>query len=385
MRIFTISVLLFSTAILCSCTTTGGKEDTQEPPLTLTESRFSALPGWQDEDFKNVPTAFSNSCSAIQKKTSDYFKQGNEWRSLTRWQELCDQFLKIDQNKYKEFFEQNFTPYSVAAGDDTEGLFTGYYEASLTGSTHKHGKYQIPLRARPDDLVMVQLGDFRDDLKGRRIAGRVKDGYLKPYESREEIENGKLPDDQDKPLVWVDDPTDAFFVQIQGSGVVQLDDGRKMRIGYDGQNGHPYYAIGRELIERGALTKDNVSLQTIKAWLQANPDQANEVMNTNASYVFFKELENDGPVGGQGVPLTPIRSLAVDHTLIPYGVPVWLDIEYPEKGYKNIQRLVIAQDTGGAIRGPVRGDFFWGYGSFAEDKAGKMKSKGRYWVLLPKR
>jgi len=224
---------------------------------------------------------------------------------------------------------------------------------------------------------------FREDLKGRRIAGRVIDGKLKPYESREEIVAGDYHHN-DKVIVWVDNAVDAFFVQIQGSGIVELAEGGTMRIGYAGQNGHPYYAIGRELIKREQLTKENVSLQTIRAWLEANPDQADEIMNTNASYVFFRELESEGPIGGEGIALTAGRSLAIDRSLLAYGMPIWTDIAPPIEGIGQIQKLMVTQDTGGAIRGPVRGDVFWGYGAQAEKLAGPMKSKGRYWILLPK-
>lgn len=344
---------------------------------------FDALPEWESEDYAAFAQAFHRSCNVFEKKTSP-IKQGDEWGKLESWKRVCASFEDIQPGKYRTFFEQNFVPHAITDNGSPEGLFTGYYEASLKGSYKQHGPYQYALRARPDDLVMVDLGEFRDELKGQRIAGRVISGRLKPYETRAEIEAGHLPDEQDRVLVWVDDPVEAFFVQIQGSGVVRMDDGSIIRIGYDGQNGHVYYAIGRELIQRGELEKDNVSLQTIREWLQTHPAQAPEVMNTNKSYVFFKELEGEGPVGGQGVALTATRSLAVDHSLIPYGMPIWLDIEYPEKGYKNIHRLMVAQDTGGAIRGPVRGDFFWGYGDFAESHAGIMKSKGRYWALLPK-
>lgn len=370
--------------IIVSCTTQNQKpSDTKkEDKLNLVAATFNDLPGWQEEQFESFAKAFSKSCAVFQKKSS--FKGEGMWGSLSNWKTVCEKFSALSGSSYKEFFEQNFTPYAITNNGDPEGLFTGYYEASLKGSRTRQGPYQYALRARPDDLIMVDLGAFREELKGQRIAGRVKNGNLKPYETRAEIENGELPDDQDKILVWVDDPVDAFFVQIQGSGIVQMDDGSVMRIGYAGQNGHVYYAIGRELIERGELTKDNVSMQSIRDWLHANPQEAEDVMNTNKSYVFFKELDGEGPVGGQGIALTPTRSLAIDHSLIPYGMPLWLTAEYPLEGYADIRRLMVTQDTGGAIRGPVRGDFFWGYGDFAQDHAGVMKSKGRYWVLLPK-
>ena len=231
---------------------------------------------------------------------------------------------------------------------------------------------------------MVHLGRFREDLSGRRIAGRVVDGTLYPYESRAEIEQGQLTSRNFDPIVWVDDPIDAFFLHIQGSGQVVLRDGEIMRVGYAGQNGHPYYAIGRELIRRGALTREAVSLQSIESWLRANPHEMTDVLHLNASYVFFRELPENGPLGAQNVVLTPGRSLAVDHTKLPYGAPVWLEAEPPVNPHPPLARLMIAQDTGGAIRGAVRGDVFWGAGEKARHLAGKMASQGAYWILLPR-
>lgn len=174
------------------------------------------------------------------------------------------------------------------------------------------------------------------------------------------------------------------FLQIQGSGRVIMDDGTTISVGYAGQNGHPYYAVGRELIKMGVLTKETVSMQAIEQWLSDNPARADEIMNTNRSYVFFQELDGEGPLGGENIALTPLRSLAIDRSLLPYGMPLWVDIAPPMEGEHGLQRLMIAQDTGGAIRGPVRGDVFWGYGERAEIIAGHMKSNGRYWALLPK-
>ena len=377
-------VFFLALGFLVAC---AGVPEDKKPELSLKPASFSDLPGWQSEDFKTFVPAFSKTCERVLKGPADKkFGALEESGSYGDWQSQCRALFALGENPSREtlktFLETRFTPHQVLADKLPEGLFTGYYEASLKGSRTKGGPYQTPLYTRADDLVMVQLGEFRDDLKGRRIAGRVKDGKLTPYESREEIVAGNWPHN-DKVLVWVDDPIDAFFVQIQGSGVVQLNDGGVMRIGYAGQNGHAYYAIGRELIKRGEIEKENVSLQSIRAWLEANPDQADEIMNTNESYVFFKELEGEGPLGGSGVALTAGRSLAVDRSLLSYGLPLWTDIEAPIEGAQHIQRLMIAQDTGGAIRGPVRGDVFWGYGEMAEKLAGPMKSKGQYWVLLP--
>jgi membrane-bound lytic murein transglycosylase A len=336
--------------------------------------------------------AYNTSCVRILKRSADEnFASDPAWGTYGPWQEACRKATGVDAGNpasVRAFLENNFKVVQATAGGDPKGLFTGYYESSLNGSRTKHGKYQHPLRARPDDLVMVDLGLFRDELKGQRIAGRVIDGNLKPYETREQIVNGKLPLAQNKPLVWLDDPHDAFFVQVQGSGIVKLDDGTTMRVGYAGQNGHPYYAIGRELVKRGIYHKDEVSMETIRSWLLQNPDKADELMNTNKSYVFFTEMPDDGtgagPQGGEGVKLTATRSIAIDRSILPYGFPLWLEADYPGPDSKPIRRLMMAQDTGGAIRGPVRGDFYWGSGAEAEAKAGPMKAQGQYWFLMPK-
>ncbi len=354
--------------------------------MSLVATTFDQLPSWQNDNFKSIASAFAKSCKPIQKRDpSKKFGVLKEAGTYGDWQAVCQKFSHLKNKSsatLKAFFERNFMPYAVLEDNAPQGLFTGYYEASLNGSYVKKGAYTIPLHLRPSDLVMVDLGQFRDELKGQRIAGRVKGGSLKPYESRKKITEGAWPH-EDEVLVWVDSAVDAFFVQIQGSGLVTFADGSTMRIGYAGQNGHPYYAIGRELIKRGALTKKNVSMQSIRAWLETHPAQADDIMNTNASYVFFREIEGEGPIGAQGVALTAGRSLAVDRTKISYGIPIWVDLEKPKPEATAIQRLMISQDTGGAIIGAVRGDVFWGYGTHAEEMAGHMKSKGQYWVLLP--
>lgn len=377
--------LFASLLLICTACTATHKTD-QKAKLTIKPVSFTALPGWGSDNLQSFAQAFEKSCSRIQKAAPDKkFGALEAAGNYANWQKPCGEFLAMkdpDNQALSIFFENHFTPHAVMADGKAEGLFTGYYEASLNGSRKKSKTYNVPLYARPDDLVMVQLGEFRDDLKGRRIAGRVVNGKLKSYEDRTDIVDGKWPHN-DKALVWIDNAVDAFFVQIQGSGVVQLDDGGTMRVGYAGQNGHPYYAIGRELIKREQLTKENVSMQSIRDWLEANSDQADEIMNTNASYVFFQELEGEGPLGGEGVALTAGRSLAIDRSLISYGIPIWTDFAAPVERMPRLQKLMVAQDTGGAIRGPVRGDVFWGYGQTAENLAGPMKSKGRYWFLLP--
>ncbi len=361
-------------------------------PVSLKQASFADLPGWGNDDMKGFMQAYQSSCARILKKApGDKFSSNVGWGTYGDWQGPCRSAAGVDANNtasVRSFLEQNFKVMQATAAGNPDGLFTGYYESTLNGSRTQKGAYQYPLLGRPSDLVMVELGDFRDELKGQRIAGRVIDGKLKPYESRADIVGGKLPSAQYHPIVWLDDPHDAFFVQVQGSGIVHLDDGSVMRVGYDGQNGHPYYAIGRELVKRGIYTKDQVSMDTIRSWLTNNPDKAEELMNTNPSFVFFKESADDGsgagPQGGEGVKLTAKRSLAIDHGKLPYGFPVFVSIDYADDTGAKINRLVMAQDTGGAIKGAVRGDFFWGSGATAEKFAGPMKARGKYYFLLPK-
>jgi membrane-bound lytic murein transglycosylase A len=380
---------LFLSCVLASCLLTSCGTSPQSPVtpadqanLRLTPASYGDLRGWQTDSQSLAVQAFAKSCKRIAaRKAAETF--GPIGGTYGDWQNVCAKItpdLFTNEVTARAFFENNFNVWRASADTGAkEGLFTGYYEASLKGSRTRHGPYQTPLRKRPGDLVMVDLGQFRDTLKGQRIAGRVVDGNLKPFEDHRAIDAGKLPNDDSLPLVYVDDPVAAFFLQIQGSGQVLLDDGTIMRVGYAGQNGHPYYAVGRELVKRNLMSKDDVTMQSIAAWLKAHPDQAKDILYTNPSYVFFTELTGDGPLGGENVALTTERSIAVDRSRVAYGIPVWLDLQ--DQDYK---RLMIAQDTGGAIRGPIRGDIFFGYGERAEQLAGPMKSQGQWWFLLPK-
>lgn len=365
-------------------TTTSSPYPADDAPLQIRAVNFDALPGWERDDLQGSIEALARSCAKLKAQDqSKAFGDASWGISIGDWAPACSKIASGEaQQNPRAFYQQYFTPYEATSGDYREGLFTGYYEASLRGSRVRSAQYNTPLLARPDDLIMVELGDFRESLKGQRIAGRVVKGALKPYESRVDIESGKLA--QAVPLVYVDDPVDAFFLHIQGSGRVLMDDDSEMRVGYAAQNGHVYYAIGRELVKRGHMDKDAVSMQSIREWLQAHPDQAAEFMNLNPSYVFFEEIKGEGPLGAQNVALTPTRSMAVDRTKIPYSTPLWLSIREPVAGQGDLQRLVIAQDTGGAIKGPIRGDYYWGYGAEAAHNAGLMKATGRYWLLLPR-
>lgn len=375
---------------LSACTAAMAPSPDESAPLRLSSSSYTALPGWDEDAQAEALTAFRRSCDKILKVADDTRPFGPDpaWGSYAPWKNACRLVPATNApHEARTFFETVFRPWRGSAADRDTGLFTGYYEAALRGSRTRHGPYQTPLYKRPADLVTVDLGAFRDSLKGQRIAGRVSDGALVPYYDRAQIAAGTWPaaHDDDNVLVWLDDPVDAFFVEIQGSGRVALAEGGEMRIGYAAQNGHAYYAVGRELVKRGLQDKSEVSMQSIRRWMEDHPGQARELMNLNRSYVFFREMPAaDGPEGAQGVALTPLRSLAVDRSKIPYGVPVWVDAAPAAEGEPAVRRLMIAQDTGGAIRGAIRGDVFWGHGPEAERRAGLMKSEGRAWVLLPR-
>lgn len=353
------------------------------PHLTLQPAHFADLPGWGEDNFGEALGAFVKSCGEISKR-DDTATIGPPALGLkaTDWQEACTAATQIaaDDGAARGFFERYFTPYLAANNRESEGLFTGYYEPLLNGALERGGIYQTPILRRPSDLVMVDLGRFRPAWRGERIAGRVVSGALVPYQNRAEIDRGAL-DAMHLEILFVDDAVDAFFLQVQGSGRVKLPDGTLVRLGYDGQNGQAYVALGKLLIERGELTRDAVSLQSIRAWIKAHPREGAGLMDENPSYVFFREMSGDGPIGAEGVVLTPGRSLAVDRNFIPLGVPLFLIASDTDK---TLRRLVIAQDTGGAITGPVRGDVFWGFGQEAEAIAGTMRARGCYYLLLPK-
>jgi membrane-bound lytic murein transglycosylase A len=356
------------------------------PRLTLTPAAYQNLPGWADDRHGEALMALQRSCARIlaQSDGTALGPQGMAGR-VADWRAGCAAALAADPQDHagaRALIERHFAPFAAADNDAPLGLFTGYYEPELRGALARDERYAIPLYGRPADLVTVDLGLFRPEWRGQRVAGWVDGGSLRPYPSRAEIEAGALAN-RARAVVWVDDPVDAFFLHIQGSGRVVLDDGRLIRVGYAAQNGHPYVAIGRELIARGAMAREDVSMQSIRAWLRANPSEMAAVMNANPSYVFFRALDGDGPLGSEGVVLTPGRSLAVDRGFIAFGVPIWLDVQDPLNPATPLRRLVVAQDTGGAIRGPVRGDVFWGHGTEAAERAGRMRSQGRYWLLLP--
>jgi membrane-bound lytic murein transglycosylase A len=356
-----------------ACTACPGAEPAKPPEKALQPAVWSDLPGWGDDDLASVFNAFKASCGILEKRMI--------WRATCVDARALDAVRPAD---LRAWFEAHLRPWQLVNPDgNREGLITGYYEPVLKGNRTRQAPYLQPVFGPPDDLVDVELGDLYPELKHMRLRGRIEGHRLVPYWSRGEWsqqESKRSPE----ALLWVSDPLDFFFMQIQGSGQIVFDDGSRIRLGYADQNGHPYRPIGRWLIEQGELQSGQASLQGIKAWAKAHPARLQELMNTNPSLVFFRELPADGagPPGALGVALTPERSLAIDPRHTTLGAPVWLATTWPNDE-KPLQRLMLAQDTGGAIHGVVRADFYWGSGPEAGTLAGKMSQKGRMWVLMP--
>jgi membrane-bound lytic murein transglycosylase A len=346
-------------------------------PLRLTRTSFNDVPGWNMAALDDARASFRRGCAALARRDAKAAMGGAGYAGTTAdWLPACND----EDGDAKSFFQNRFTPYAISSGADPNGLFTGYYEPLIEASRTRGGVYQTPIYGLPTDLVQVNLGTFNSRYAGERISGRVENGRLVPYATRAQI-NANPPNAP--VLLWAADPVAVFFLEIQGSGRAHLPDGGMVRLAYAAGNGQPYTAIGRTLIAEGQLTRENVSLQSIRAWLKAHPDQAQRVMETNDSYIFFAQeaLAPDipGPNGTLGVPLTPKASLAIDPRLNALGAPFFVVAE----GRDPVRALMIGQDTGGAIRGAVRGDIFFGFGEEAESRAGFMNAPGRLFVLLP--
>lgn len=346
-----------------------------EPAPLMTPSAFAALPGWERDDLRQAWPAFMTSCGVLGRKPE--------------WKTACGAARTVnasDGAAVRSYFETYFVPNQIRAADGADtGLITGYYEPLLRGARKRGGAFQTPLYRVPDDLLTIDLASVHPELKNKRVRGRLVGKKVVPYGSRAEIERADIPG---KELLWVDDPVEAFFLEVQGSGRVKLaDSGETVRVAYADQNGHPYKAIGRWLIEQGELTPEQATAQGIKAWIAAHPERRQELFNANPSFIFFREERlpdpSIGPKGALGVALTPARSVAIDPTLLPLGAPIWLATTEAGSDVP-MQRLVMGQDTGGAIRGAVRADFFFGFGIDAMENAGRMKQRGQLWVLMPK-
>jgi membrane-bound lytic murein transglycosylase A len=334
------------------------------------ESAFEQLPAWPPAGLERSLRSFLAGCP----------RPG----ALSRVCAYGAAVAAQDEQAARVFFETNFVPYALVSSEGSDsGLITGYYEPIIEGSRSQSERHRHPIFGVPADLLVVDLAAVNPDVRNMRLRGRVEGRRVVPYFSRGEID-ARGAGFAAPVLAWTSDPVELFFLQVQGSGQVQLDSGERMRIGFAEQNGHPYRSLGRYLVDRGELALEQASMQGIKAWAAANPQKLQDALNANPSYVFFRELPpNDGPIGALGVPLTPEYSLAVDRRYVPLGAPVFLSTTFP-LSEERLERVMAAQDTGGAIRGVVRADFYWGTGPQAGAQAGRMRQQGRMWLLWPR-
>jgi membrane-bound lytic murein transglycosylase A len=343
------------------------------PPGIGREVAWSKLPGWETDHHAAAWPALRKNCEKLAARDA-------------AWENICLAARTLespDDASARRFFEANFRAHLMNAESGREGLITGYYEPVLNGSTTRNEQFRWPLYKRPDNLLTIDLTSLYPELKGRPVRGRLEGNRVVPYYSRAEIGNGKNPLAGNE-LLWVDDPVELFILQVQGSGRVRLPDGSEIAVGYADQNGHPYRSLGGRLIEIGALKREDVTLTRVRDWLAAHPEETDALLNSNPSFIFFTQRDAalDGPLGSLGVALTAERSVAVDPAYIRLGLPVWLDTSLPDG--TPLQRLTLAQDTGGAIKGAVRADLFLGQGTEAGRVAGEMKQHGQLYVLLPK-
>jgi membrane-bound lytic murein transglycosylase A len=359
--------------------------------LTLAPAAFTDLPGWSSDHLGEALPAFLASCAELAQLPDNatigvdgYSGKVHEWRHACT---AASHVASGDDAAARAFFEHEFVPYQASGTKGPVGLMTSYDVQSLRGSRTRHDQFQYPIYRRPGDLVSVDLSSFIRDGKGRHLWGLIDGkGELAPYLTRAEIRKGAL-DGKHLELLWVDDPVDVLFAQIEGSGKVTLDDGHVVWIEYDGKNGRAYRGVGSVLRESGELRAGKGTMQDIRAWFAAHTDRRDEIMDQDASYVFFKLSARDGSVGTQKVILTAQRSAAVDHGFVAFSTPIWVDTRAPIRGATGTapwQHLVIAQDTGGAILGPVRADLYWGDDEAAADVSGRMGGKGSEWFLLPR-
>lgn len=346
---------------------------------------FSAIPGWATSELDGAFAAFRRSCAEILETGNAFQRQVMYGGKRRHWREVCSAAATMDNSR--RFFETHFVPMKVRDKRRPEGLFTGYYEPEVEGSFLPDALFNVPIYGKPADLVA-----FDGEQRGKTglAYGRLVNHLPAPYASRKEIEKGALAG-QGLELVWLKDWADAYFLHVQGSGRIRLADGTILRLVYAAKSGRPYTGIGTILVARGIISPEAMSMQAIRAWMRHHPEDARELMWKNESFIFFRAIEMPdatlGPIGAQHVQLTPERSLAVDRELWMFGTPVWLDTVAPagpNGETRPFRQLLIAQDTGSAIKGLARGDVFWGTGEAAEIAAGHMKSAGQMIVLLPR-
>ncbi len=371
-------------------------------PLPTPENSFKRVrifyPSFDDDiHFEGLSEAIHNNLIYLRRLPSDtIFKYGKLRISVSEVIETQQAFLHLIQaNPTRQILKSEITRhfYVIKARGNTKGkvLFTGYYEPVFPASRSPDNIYKYPIYRTPDDLLVIDLSLFRDEFKGRRIVGRIKGKKVVPYFSRRDIELEKALMGKGLEIAWLKDPLDVAFLHIQGSGILRLKNGDFLRVGFASSNGRPYRSIGRYLLEKGFIKRENMSMQAIRAFLSSHPQLMDEVLNYNPSYVFFRIIDN-GPLGSLGVPLTPGRSIATDRNIFPPGALCYIETKRPEiddsgniRLWRKFGRFVLNQDTGGAIKGPGRVDIFWGSGTYAETAAGHMRHYGTIYLIIKKR
>ena len=395
MRALLVVALVSHAAVADDCPPVA--EPAAPPPshdqLALTKVKWSELPGWAADKHAEAIPSFLISCARLAELRDDE-PVGNDGHGgkAKQWRQACAKAGKLkagDDKAAREFFETEFVPYEAAGKNGPVGKLTGYFVQEIKASRKKGGKYTIPILARPPDLVMIDLAKFIPDSHGRRAWGRhdATTGEIVPYYTRTEIRKGVLAS-QKLELMYASDPVDVLFAQIEGSAKAVMDDGKVVWLEFDGKNGRAYKGVGALLKDKGQLTAPGSgTMPGIRKWFADHPGRFDEIVDGNASYVFFKESKLPGAVGSQKVVLTPRRSMAIDRAFFAHATPIWVDAKAPNIGKPGTspwQHLLIAQDTGGGILGAVRGDIYWGDDAAAEELGGRMGGEGRYWVLLPK-
>lgn len=385
-----IIVAILALSIICACATV-------PPTEPLYRIKPSTYPEFSDDmSFDGLQESIQRSLNYLYGKPMDkMFRFGDDEYATTHLIASLQDFLVFIENRpnreeLEQFIRENYIVYRSVGARDNQVLFTGYYEPFLEGRREKNDLFQYPVYARPNDLVTIDLSKFSEKYEKELLTGRLADQYLIPYFDRQQIDQDGSLNDKAQIIAWVKDPVDLFFLHIQGSGRIYLQDGDVLIVHYHASNGRPYRSIGKLLIDEGKVTLEEMSMQRIRTYLQEHPEELVEILNYNPSYVFFK-TETDGPLGYLDVKLTPGRSIALDYRIFPLPALMFIEASKPIvdasgaiNNWQPFQRFVISQDTGGAIRGPGRADIFWGNGNYAEIAAGHLRHRGQLYALIKK-
>ncbi len=373
MRKYLIVTLIF--ILLAGCS----QEQKTADDVSLKPVSFKELSSFENDDMLTAYVAFQKGCAKIATQKGEFLGSAKIKVNRADYLAACKKAENILPAHFKDFIKQNFTPYRVIYQGEAQGKFTAYYESEINASYTPDEVYKYPVYGRPYDMIELDLSYFDSSLPNKKIVGRIIDNKLVPYYTRAEINQNGV----NAPVIlWADSYVDIYIMQIQGSAVAHMADGSKIRIAFAESNGRPFKGIGSILLSKGLIEAGQASMGKIKKWLKENTHLAVANMDENQRYIFHQLGDPQGPIGALGVPLTAGRSLAVDKSFVPLGSLLWLETSFPNS--MPLNKLVLAQDIGGAIKGAVRGDYFWGSGGDdILEEAGKMNSQGQYFILIP--